>query len=59
MSGASTITASFRAKKCYEYGNRLRALRNLDHQIIFFESFNRNSYRDFADLNQKLFGELD
>jgi len=37
----------------YEYVNFLPALRNLGHQVVFFESFNRNSYRDFADLNWK------
>lgn len=39
--------------KCYEYVNFLPALRHLDHQVVFFESFDRNSYRDFADLNRK------
>lgn len=37
----------------YEYVNFLPALRNLGHQVVFFESFNRNSYSDFADLNRK------
>ncbi|MCR4303907.1 MAG: glycosyltransferase [Gallionella sp.] len=27
-------------------------MRNLGHQVVFFESFNRNAYRDFADLNR-------
>jgi spore maturation protein CgeB len=40
--------------KCYEYVNFLPALRNLGHQVIFFESFDRNAYRDFADMNRKL-----
>lgn len=39
--------------ECYEYVNFLPALRNLGHQVIFFESFNRNSYRGFADLNRQ------
>jgi spore maturation protein CgeB len=30
------------------------ALRNLGHQLVFFESFNRNTYKDFADLNRQL-----
>ena len=38
---------------CYEYVNFLPAIRNLGHQVVFFESFNRNTYRDFADLNRK------
>ena len=37
----------------YEYVNFLPALRNLGHHVVFFESFNRNLYRDFADLNRK------
>lgn len=37
---------------CYEYVNFLPALRNLGHEVVFFESFNRNTYRDFADLNR-------
>ncbi len=37
----------------YEYVNFLPALRNLGHQVIFFESFNRKAYRDFAELNRK------
>ena len=40
--------------ECYEYGNFLPALRNLGHEVVFFESFNRNNYRDFADLNLRL-----
>lgn len=39
--------------ECYEYVNFLPALRNLGHQVIFFESFNRNTYCDFADQNRK------
>lgn len=38
---------------CYEYVNFLPAIRNLGHQVVFFESLNRNTYRDFADLNRK------
>lgn len=39
--------------ECYEYVNFLPALRNLGHQVLFFESFNRGAYRDFAELNRK------
>lgn len=39
--------------ECYEHVNFLPALRNLGHQVVFFESFNRNTYLDFADLNRK------
>ena len=38
---------------CYEYVNFLPAIRNLGHEVVFFESFNRNTYCDFADLNRK------
>lgn len=39
--------------ECYEHANFLPALRNLGHQVVFLESFNRSSYRDFADLNRQ------
>ncbi len=39
--------------ECYEHVNFLPALRNLGHQVIFFESFNRSAYGDFAELNRK------
>ena len=39
--------------ECYEYVNFLPALRNLGHQVIFFESFNKSAYADFAELNRK------
>lgn len=38
----------------YEYVNFLPALRNLGHQVIFFESFSRTAYQDFGELNRKL-----
>src|SRR5574340_921916 len=38
----------------YEYVNFLPALRNLGHQVVFFESFARDAYRDFAELNRSL-----
>lgn len=38
----------------YEYVNFLPALRNLGHQVVFFESFARDAYQDFADLNRQL-----
>lgn len=40
--------------ECYEYVNFLPALRNLGHHTVFFESFSKACYRDFADLNRKL-----
>jgi len=40
--------------ECYEYVNFFPALRSLGHEIIFFESFNRNAYHDFAEQNRKL-----
>lgn len=38
----------------YEYANFLPALRRMGHDVVFFESFDRDGYRDFADLNQRL-----
>lgn len=38
---------------CYEYVNFLPALRNLGHEIVFFESFNRRMYADFAEQNRR------
>jgi spore maturation protein CgeB len=38
----------------YEYVNFLPALRNLGHEVVFFESFNRSRYQNFAALNRKL-----
>ena len=40
--------------ECYEHANFLPALSNLGHQIVFFESFSKTAYRDFADLNRQL-----
>ena len=37
----------------YEYTNFLPALRRLGHEVVFFESFSRDHYRDFADLNRQ------
>lgn len=37
----------------YEYVNFLPALRNLGHEVVFFESFSKSAYRDFAELNRK------
>lgn len=38
----------------YEYSNFLPALRRLGHEVVFFESFDKSRYVDFADLNLKL-----
>jgi len=37
----------------YEYANFLPAFRRLGHEIVFFESFSRVGYRDFAELNRR------
>lgn len=37
----------------YEYVNFLPATRNLGHQISFFDSLDRNNYRDFGELNRQ------
>jgi spore maturation protein CgeB len=39
---------------CYEYVNFLPALRQIGHEILFFESYNRGVHRDFAELNRRL-----
>ena len=39
--------------KGYEYVNFLPALRRLGHEVIFFESFNKMTYKDFAELNYR------
>lgn len=36
----------------YEYSNFIPALRNLGHEVIHFESWDRREYLSFADLNQ-------
>jgi len=38
----------------YEYAHFLPALRNLGHEVVLFESFDRSYYLDFADMNRKL-----
>jgi spore maturation protein CgeB len=38
----------------YEYVNFLPALRNLGHVVTHFESFSRQPYADFADMNRQL-----
>lgn len=43
----------------YEFVNFLPALRNLGHQVIHFESFNRALYRDAAELNRKFLEKVD
>lgn len=37
----------------YEYANFIPALRNLGHEVVFFDTLDRSAYADFADLNQK------
>lgn len=39
---------------CYEYVHFLPAIRNLGHEVVFFESFNRSKYQSFAELNRKM-----
>lgn len=40
--------------EAYEYVNFIPALRRLGHEVVFFESFDKSRYCDFADLNIKL-----
>lgn len=43
----------------YEYANFLPALRNLGHEIIFFDSWNKSSYKNFSELNKELLITID
>jgi len=38
----------------YEYVNFLPALSNLGHEVVFFESYDRKAYQNFAGLNRAL-----
>ncbi len=37
----------------YEYVNFIPALRRLGHEVVFFDSLEREAYLDFADLNRQ------
>ena len=37
----------------YEYTNFIPTLRRLGHEVVFFESFDRNACRNFSDLNYR------
>ena len=37
----------------YEYANFIPAFHRLGHEVLFFESFNRDAYKSFADLNYR------
>jgi len=43
----------------YEFTNFLPALRRLEHEIIFFESFSRAGYRSFSELNRAFLNAVD
>ncbi|MBV8210699.1 MAG: glycosyltransferase [Burkholderiaceae bacterium] len=43
----------------YEYTNFLPALERLGHQIAFFESFDRNAWSGFPDLNRSLLATVE
>ncbi len=38
----------------YEYTNFIPALKNLGHEVLFFESLNKSCYQNFADMNRQL-----
>ncbi|PIW44357.1 MAG: hypothetical protein COW18_13160 [Zetaproteobacteria bacterium CG12_big_fil_rev_8_21_14_0_65_54_13] len=38
----------------YEYSNFIPALKNLGHEVLFFESLNKSKYVDYADMNRQL-----
>jgi len=42
----------------YEYVNFLPALKNLGHEVVFFESFNKTKYADYSDLNLRLLQKI-
>lgn len=37
-----------------EYANFISAFKNLGHEVVHFESWDRSKYRDFSDLNYRL-----
>lgn len=43
----------------YEYSNFVPALRRLGHEVVFFESWNKDRYADFAELNEQLLGAVE
>lgn len=38
----------------YEYANFMPALRNMGHEVLFFDSWGKSLYEDFSDLNRQL-----
>ena len=42
----------------YEYANFIPALRKLDHEITFFDSWDKSLYEDFSNLNRKLLHKI-
>jgi len=43
----------------YEYSNFIPALKNLGHEVLFFESLNKSKYANFADMNRQLLQMVD
>ena len=43
----------------YEYVNFLQTFQRLGHEVHFFESWNRNCYKDFQELNRALLLEVE
>jgi spore maturation protein CgeB len=43
----------------YEYANFLPALKKLDHEIVFFESWNKLSYKNFSELNKDFLSTIE
>jgi len=43
----------------YEYTNFIPALKNLGHEVLFFESLDKSEYSDYADMNRKLLQIVD
>lgn len=42
----------------YEYANFIPALRNLGHETVFFDSWDKSLYSDFSDLNRQLLRKI-
>lgn len=43
----------------YEFTNFVPAFRELGHEVVLFDSWDRSSYRDFADLNRTFLRRVD
>jgi spore maturation protein CgeB len=42
----------------YEYANFIPALRNMGHEVSFFDSWDKSLYKDYSDLNRQLLHKI-